>query len=75
MFAEPLRNRILLLTGPLKVGHIYFPSLSKIGRIYFSNIGRCILRQSIGRGLKKIPGGIAPDCSFSFPGDILASEL
>ena len=75
MFAEPLRDRTLLLTGPRKVGHIYLLSLSKIGCIYFSSIGRCILRQSKGRGLTKFSGGIAPRSPFSFPGDILASEL
>ena len=75
MFAESLRDRTLLLTEPQKIGHIYLLSLSRIGRIYFSSIGRCILRQSKGRGLTKFSWGIAPRPPFSFPGDILASEL
>ena len=75
MFAEPLQDRTLLLTGPLKIGHIYLLSPSKIGRIYFSSIERCIPRQSKGCGVTTLSGGIAPRPPFSFPVDILASEL
>ena len=68
MFAKPLRNRTLLLTGPLKIGHIYLMNLSKKAYLLFQDIVKVM-----GHGLKKIETppflflGISLLQSYNFP--------